>query len=72
MASGTRNGARFLEREGRIGPIAAGQQADLMVVSGDPSRVIADARKVEMVFRRGVGFHSQKLVQSVSGRVGLW
>ena len=27
---------------------------------------------VETVFRQGVGFDSQKLIQSVSGRVGLW
>ena len=72
IAIGTRNGARFLGRDGRIGTIAAGKQADLMVVAGDPSRVIADARKVETVFKRGVGFDSQKLIQSVSGRVGIW
>ena len=72
IAIGTRNGARFLGRDGRIGTIAAGKQADLMVVAGDPSRVIADARKVETVYRRGVGFDSQKLIQSVSGRVGIW
>ena len=72
IAIGTRNGARFLGRDGRIGTIATGKQADLMVVAGDPSRAIADARKVETVFRQGVGFDSQKLIQSVSGRVGLW
>ena len=43
-----------------------------MVVAGDPSRVIGDVRKVDTVFRHGVGFDSQKLIQSVSGRVGLW
>ncbi|MEP7117259.1 MAG: amidohydrolase family protein [Acidobacteriota bacterium] len=72
IAIGTRNGARFLGREGRIGTIALGKQADLIVVAGDPSRVISDVRKVETVFRQGVGFDSQKLIQSVSGRVGLW
>ena len=69
---GTRNGARFLGRDGRIGTIAPGKQADLMVVAGDPSHAITDVRKVETVFRQGVGFDSQKLIQSVSGRVGLW
>ncbi len=32
----------------------------------------ADVRKVELVFRRGVGFDPQKLIQSVAGKVGLW
>ena len=69
---GTRNGARFLGREALIGTLAPGKQADLVVMSGDPSRVIGDVRTVETVFRQGVGFDSQKLIQSVSGRVGLW
>ena len=69
---GTRNGARYLGREGRIGTLAPGKQADLMVIDGDPSRASADVRKVETVFRQGVGFDSQKLIASVSGHVGLW
>ena len=72
IAIGTRNGARFLGRDSRIGTIAPGKQADLVVVAGDPSRAIGDLRKVETVFRQGVGFDSQKLIQSVSGRVGIW
>ena len=43
-----------------------------MIVAGDPSRAIGDIRQVETVFRQGVGFDSQKLIQSVAGRVGLW
>lgn len=69
---GTQNGARYLGREGRIGTLAPGKQADLVVVDGDPSRAIADLRKVDTVFRQGVGFDSRKLIASVSGQVGLW
>ena len=69
---GTLNGARYLGRDARIGTLAPGKQADLMVVDGDPSTSIADVRKVTMVFRQGVGFDPAKLVASVSGRVGLW
>lgn len=69
---GTRNGARYLGQDSRIGTIAPGKQADLLIVNGDPSRTMADVRKVELVFRKGVGFDPQKLIASVSGKVGLW
>jgi len=68
----TLNGATYLGRERTIGSIAVGKQADLMIVNGDPSTTIADIRKVETVFRQGIGFDPAKLIQSVTGRVGLW
>jgi len=69
---GTRNGARYLGREDRIGTISVGKQADLVILNGDPSRSIGDLRKVELVFRQGIGFSPAKLIASVSGKVGLW
>jgi enamidase len=69
---GTLNGAKYLGRDARIGSIAVGKQADLVIVNGDPSTSIADVRKVETVFKQGVGFDPAKLIESVSGRVGLW
>ncbi len=69
---GTLNGARYLGQDARVGSIAVGKQADLMIVAGDPSTTIADIRKVEIVFKRGVGFDPAKLIASVTGRVGLW
>jgi enamidase len=68
----TLNGARYLGRDARIGSIAAGKQADLVVINGDPSKTITDVRKVEIVFKQGVGFDSPKLIASVTGKVGLW
>jgi len=68
----TLNGARYLGRDARIGSIAAGKQADLVVVLGDPTKTIADVRRVETVFREGVGYDPQKLVDSVKGQVGIW
>jgi imidazolonepropionase-like amidohydrolase len=68
----TLNGAKYLGRDAKVGTIAAGKQADLVVIGGDPSRSIADIRKVETVFKQGVGFDSAKLIASVSGKVGLW
>jgi imidazolonepropionase-like amidohydrolase len=72
IAIGTRNGAVFLGRDKTIGTIAAGRQADLVVVDGDPARTISDVRKVDTVFKRGVGFDPAKLRESVRERVGLW
>jgi enamidase len=68
----TLNGASYLGREKAIGSIAAGKQADLVVVNGNPAAAIADVRNVETVFRQGVGYDPVKLIESVKGRVGLW
>jgi imidazolonepropionase-like amidohydrolase len=68
----TLNGATYLGREKSIGSVAVGKQADLLVVSGDPSARIADVRNVEIVFRRGIGYDPGKLIASVAGRVGLF
>ena len=68
----TLNGARYLGREARIGSIAAGKQADLVIINGNPAAAIADIRNVETVFKQGIGFDPQKLIESVRGRAGLW
>jgi imidazolonepropionase-like amidohydrolase len=65
------NGAKFLGEDARIGSIVAGKQADLMVVKGNPALNIADIEKVEIVFKDGVGYDSEKLIQSVQGLVGI-
>jgi imidazolonepropionase-like amidohydrolase len=72
IAIATLNGAKYLGRDMRIGSIAIGKQADLVVVAGDPSTTIADVRRVETVFKNGVGYDPVKLVDSVKGQVGVW
>jgi imidazolonepropionase-like amidohydrolase len=67
----TLNGARFLGEDTRIGSIATGKQADLMVVKGNPAAKISEIEKVEIVFKDGVGYDSEKLIQSVQGLVGI-
>jgi imidazolonepropionase-like amidohydrolase len=67
----TLNGATYLGRAAKVGSIAVGKQADLVVVNGDPSARISDIEKIETVFRNGVGFDSAKLFASVKGQVGL-
>jgi cytosine/adenosine deaminase-related metal-dependent hydrolase len=66
----TLNGATFLGRQDRIGSIAAGKNADLVVVKGDPSARIADIENVEIVFKDGVGYDTSRLLESVRGRYG--
>jgi imidazolonepropionase-like amidohydrolase len=66
----TFNGAQFLGEADKIGTIAAGKQADLVVIKGDPSKKIEDIENVETVFKDGVGYDSAKLIESVRGVVG--
>jgi imidazolonepropionase-like amidohydrolase len=66
----TYNGAQYLGEADRIGTIAAGKQADLVVIKGDPARKIEDIENVETVFKDGIGYDSAKLIESVRGVVG--
>jgi imidazolonepropionase-like amidohydrolase len=66
----TFNGAKYLGEDDRIGTIAAGKQADLVVIKGDPSQKISDIENVEIVFKDGVGYDSAKLIESARGLVG--
>lgn len=67
----TENGAMYLGRQDQIGTLAAGKQADLVLIKGDPSKTIEDIEKVETVFKAGVGYDSKKLIDSVRGQVGV-
>lgn len=68
----TLNGATYLGKASQFGSIAEGKQADLVVLDGNPATNISDIRKVEMVFKRGVGYDPAKLIASVKGKVGLF
>jgi imidazolonepropionase-like amidohydrolase len=65
------NGAKFLGEDAHIGSVAVGKQADLMVVKGNPAANISDLERVEIVFKDGVGYDPEKLIQSVQGLVGI-
>jgi len=68
----TFNGATYLARADRIGSIAVGKQADLVVIDGNPATTISDIRHVMLVFKQGVGYDPAKLIESVKGKVGLF
>jgi imidazolonepropionase-like amidohydrolase len=69
---GTLNGATFLGRASKVGSIAVGKQADLVVLNGNPAVRIADLENVEVVFKQGIGYDPAKLIASVKGKVGLF
>jgi imidazolonepropionase-like amidohydrolase len=68
----TLNGAKYLGRDKTVGSIAVMKQADLVVINGNPAATISDIRKVETVFKQGVGYDPAKLIASVSGKAGIW
>lgn len=65
----TLNGAKSMDKESEVGSIAVGKNADLIIVDGKPDLDIGDITRVETVFKDGVGYDSQKLIQSARGRV---
>lgn len=68
----TLNGAIALGFDKSIGTIEIGKLADLLIIDGDPSKNISDIRKVQHVFKNGIGYDSKKLFESVKGKVGFY
>jgi hypothetical protein len=50
----TENGALHLGQQDRIGSLASGKQADLVLIKGDPSKRIDEIENVETVFKAGI------------------
>jgi imidazolonepropionase-like amidohydrolase len=67
----TLNGAAYLGRADRIGSLAAGKQADLVLLNGDLSRDVRAIERPLLVFRNGVGYDSERIYASLRGQVGL-
>jgi imidazolonepropionase-like amidohydrolase len=67
----TLNGATLLGLADRIGSIAVGKQADLVVLDGNPIVRIEDIERVVTVFKDGIGFDARRLLDSVKGHVGV-
>ncbi len=68
---GTGNGATYLGKQDQIGTLMAGKDADFILIKGDPSKDIEDIENVETVFKDGIGYDSNKLIDSVRGQVGI-
>ncbi len=67
----TANGARVLGKADQLGTVTVGKRADLVVLGGDPTERPSDIRKVDLVFKDGVGFDPKRLLESVRGLVGV-
>jgi imidazolonepropionase-like amidohydrolase len=65
------NGARILGIDDRLGSVAVGKVADLVVIAGDPVARPVEIRKVSLVFRDGIGYDPVKLFASAKGLVGI-
>ena len=67
----TYNGAQYLGELDRIGSLAPGKQADIVVIKGNPAAQIKDIENVEIVFKDGIGYDSAKLIEATKGMVGI-
>ena len=68
----TFNGAVYLGIDKDTGTIEIGKEADLVLINGDLSKAISNIRKMELVFKNGVGFDSEKIFGSLKGKVGIY
>ena len=68
----TLNGAQYLQIEKETGTIEVGKEADLILIDGDLSKDVTAIRKMELIFKNGIGFDSKKIFASVNGKVGLY
>jgi imidazolonepropionase-like amidohydrolase len=53
IVAATRSGARVLAAEERLGTIAPGKTADMLVIDGDPLADIRDLRRVSLIIQGG-------------------
>jgi hypothetical protein len=64
----TYGSAANAQLEKRRGRVAAGYDADLVVIDGDPSRQIGDIRKVELVVKNGALFDPARIYKALGLR----
>ncbi len=67
----TLNGAKYLEQDASIGTIVPSKIADILILDADISKNISAIRKIETVFKNGIGYNSKKLFQATKGLVGI-
>ncbi len=68
----TLKGAEYLKRDKEVGSIEKGKAADFILVDDDLTANVGNIRKVQWVFKDGVGYDSKTIFESVKGKVGLY
>ncbi|MBS1654233.1 MAG: amidohydrolase family protein [Bacteroidetes bacterium] len=68
----TYNGAVALEAQNKIGSIEVGKTADLVVLEGNIADNINTIENTKWVFRHGIGFNAQKILDQLKGQVGKY
>lgn len=66
----TQSGARFLGVDDEVGTIEIGKRANLILVDGKPDQTIEDVTGVHMVFKDGVAWDPEALIDTARGLVG--
>ncbi len=72
LVASTRGGARAMGREKDFGTVEKGKQADLLIVGADPTKDVANLRKVRWVVRGGVvrGIEELRALATVVAKEG--
>jgi imidazolonepropionase-like amidohydrolase len=66
LLASTRGGATAMGLEKEIGTVEKGKSADLLIVAGDPTKDVANLRKVRYVVRGGVVRSIEELKATVA------
>ena len=66
----TQAGARFQHIDDRVGTLAPGKQADLLLIDGRPDEDIAQLSRIDLVFKNGIAFDSKRMRQDLRGKIG--
>lgn len=68
LQAATINNARALKQGDRLGSVAAGKLADLVILDADPTADIRNTRKIARVIRGGIDCDPTKVLQSMPAK----
>jgi imidazolonepropionase-like amidohydrolase len=55
-----------------VGLLEIGKRADIAVVVGDPTRHDTAVEHMPLVFKSGIGYRADAIIESLKGQVGLY